>query len=76
MRLLFIPRMCLASLVVVITPYLALREAGSIIPPLPEKNVVEKYKLTDEFVEQRRAALAVFMNRIVSEWCDRTVFQA
>ncbi|KAK2077933.1 hypothetical protein QBZ16_003801 [Prototheca wickerhamii] len=28
------------------------------------KNVVEKYKLTDDFVEQRRLALAVFVNRI------------
>lgn len=41
------------------------RAAGCIIPPLPEKNVVEKYRLTDDFIEQRRAALAVFLNRIV-----------
>ncbi|KAL6776760.1 VPS5A [Auxenochlorella protothecoides x Auxenochlorella symbiontica] len=39
---------------------------GCIVPPLPEKNVVEKYKLTDEFIEQRRAALAVFMNRLAA----------
>lgn len=38
------------------------------MPPLPEKNVVEKYKMTSEFVEQRRAALAIFINRVVRVW--------
>lgn len=36
------------------------------MPALPEKNVVEKYKMTTEFIEQRRAALTVFINRVVS----------
>ncbi len=41
--------------------------AGTIVPALPEKNVVEKYKMTTEFIETRRAALTVFINRVVSE---------
>lgn len=39
--------------------------AGIIIPPLPEKNVVQKYQMTAEFIEQRRAALQVYINRVV-----------
>jgi hypothetical protein len=39
---------------------------GVIVPALPEKNVVEKYKMTNDFVEARRAALTVFINRVVS----------
>lgn len=39
--------------------------SGVIVPPLPEKNVVEKYKMTTEFIEQRRAALTIFINRVV-----------
>lgn len=35
------------------------------MPALPEKNVVEKYKMTQEFVEARRAALTVFVNKVV-----------
>jgi sorting nexin-1/2 len=38
---------------------------GVIVPALPEKNVVEKYKMTTEFIEQRRAALTIFINRAV-----------
>jgi len=40
--------------------------AGIIIPPLPEKNVVQKYQMTSEFIEQRRQALQVYVNRVVS----------
>ena len=40
--------------------------AGIIIPPLPEKNVVQKYQMTAEFIEQRRKALQVYVNRVVS----------
>ena len=36
---------------------------GVIVPALPEKSVVEKYKMSVEFIEQRRAALAVFLTR-------------
>lgn len=39
--------------------------AGIIIPPLPEKNVVQKYQMTTEFIETRRMALSVFLNRVV-----------
>jgi len=39
--------------------------AGVIVPALPEKNVVEKYKMTTEFIETRRAALTIFINRVV-----------
>ena len=39
--------------------------AGTIVPALPEKNVVEKYKMNADFIEQRRAALTVFINRVV-----------
>jgi hypothetical protein len=38
---------------------------GVIVPALPERSVVEKYKMTAEFIEQRRAALTVFINRVV-----------
>lgn len=36
------------------------------MPPLPERNVVEKYKMTTDFIEQRRLALEIFLNRVVS----------
>ena len=39
---------------------------GVIVPALPEKSVVEKYKMSPEFIEQRRAALTVFLNRIAA----------
>lgn len=43
------------------------------MPPLPEKNVVQKYQMTTEFIEQRRRALAVFINRVVrtASWTAR-----
>lgn len=39
---------------------------GSIVPALPEKSVLEKYKMTADFIEARQAALAVFLNRVAS----------
>ena len=41
-------------------------DAGIIIPPLPEKNAIQKYQMTSEFIEQRRQALQVYINRVVS----------
>ena len=41
------------------------KSTGIIIPPLPEKNVVQKYQMTTEFIEARRRALSVFLNRVV-----------
>jgi len=37
------------------------------LPALPEKNVLEKYKMATDFIEQRRVALQVFLQRVVSE---------
>lgn len=36
------------------------------MPALPEKNVLEKYKMTDEFIEARRIALGVFLRRVAA----------
>ena len=36
-----------------------------IVPPIPEKNVVQKYQMTQEFVSVRKLALQVFINRVV-----------
>ena len=45
------------------------------MPALPEKNALEKYKMTAEFVEQRRAALNVFINRVVRVlWAENPLF--
>lgn len=41
--------------------------AGIIIPPIPEKNVVQKYQHTAGFLAKRRAALEKFINRVVSQ---------
>ena len=40
-------------------------QRGTIVPPLPEKSVVQKYQMSAEFVEARRAALQVFLGRVV-----------
>ncbi|KAL0728544.1 hypothetical protein Bca4012_024637 [Brassica carinata] len=37
---------------------------GVFVPPLPEKSAVEKFRFTAEFIEMRRAALDIFVNRI------------
>ncbi|GAV57633.1 PX domain-containing protein/Vps5 domain-containing protein [Cephalotus follicularis] len=37
---------------------------GIFIPPLPEKSAVEKFRFSAEFIEMRRQALDVFVNRI------------
>ena len=39
---------------------------GAIVPALPEKNVLEKYKMTDDFIEARRIALGVFLRRVAA----------
>ncbi|XP_075078541.1 sorting nexin 1 [Nicotiana tabacum] len=39
---------------------------GIFIPPLPEKSTVEKFRFSAEFIEMRRQALDVFINRIAS----------
>jgi sorting nexin-1/2 len=40
---------------------LAKQYAGVILPPLPPRNVVEKYKMATEFIEDRRRALERFL---------------
>ena len=42
------------------------QHAGIIIPPLPEKSTMQKFQMTSDFIEQRRRALQVFVNRVVS----------
>ena len=39
--------------------------AGIIIPPIPEKSVVQKYQQSTDFISQRQQALNVFVNRVV-----------
>ncbi|XP_028795549.1 sorting nexin 1 isoform X1 [Neltuma alba] len=39
---------------------------GIFIPPLPEKSAVEKFRFSAEFIEMRRQALDIFINRIAS----------
>ncbi|KAG8501216.1 hypothetical protein CXB51_003304 [Gossypium anomalum] len=39
---------------------------GIFVPPLPEKSAVEKFRFSAEFIEMRRQALDVFVNRIAS----------
>ncbi len=40
---------------------------GIIVPPLPEKSAVQKFQMTADFIEQRRRALQVFINRVVCQ---------
>lgn len=39
---------------------------GIILPPLPPRSVVEKYKMTPDFVEDRRRALEKFLYNVLS----------
>jgi len=39
---------------------------GIIIPPLPEKNAVQKFTMGSDFIEERRRALQVFVNRVAA----------
>eukprot|EP01025_Chloroclados_australasicus_P045032 TRINITY_DN490_c0_g2_i1.p2 TRINITY_DN490_c0_g2~~TRINITY_DN490_c0_g2_i1.p2 ORF type:complete len:408 (+),score=54.36 TRINITY_DN490_c0_g2_i1:243-1466(+) len=39
---------------------------GVIVPPLPEKDVIQKYKYNPEFIEKRRRALQVYINRVAN----------
>lgn len=41
------------------------KNKGIIVPPLPEKNAVQKYQMSTEFIDQRCRALQVFINRVV-----------
>lgn len=45
---------------------LAEKYKGIFIPPLPEKSAVEKFRFSAEFIETRRQALDIFINRIAS----------
>ena len=45
---------------------------GIIVPPLPPRSVVEKYKMTPEFVEDRRRALERFLYNVLSHPVLRT----
>ncbi|XP_042381376.1 sorting nexin 1-like isoform X1 [Zingiber officinale] len=45
---------------------LADKYKGIFIPPLPEKSAVEKFRFSAEFIEMRRQALDIFVNRIAS----------
>jgi sorting nexin-1/2 len=38
---------------------LAEKHRGIILPPLPEKNAVQKFQMSQEFIEDRRRALQV-----------------
>eukprot|EP00890_Picochlorum_soloecismus_P004038 jgi/Picsp_1/4635/NSC_02005-R1_sorting nexin 1 len=40
--------------------------SGIIIPPMPPRNVVEKYKMTPEFIEERRKGLESFLRKVLS----------
>lgn len=40
--------------------------SGIIVPPLPPRSVVEKYKMTPDFVEDRRRALERFLYNVLS----------
>lgn len=39
---------------------------GVIVPPCPEKNQLEKFRKSGTFIEQRRQALEVFINKVCS----------
>jgi sorting nexin-1/2 len=45
---------------------LAENNKGIIIPPLPEKNAVQKFQMATDFIEQRRKALVVYLLRIAA----------
>ncbi|KAG2447746.1 hypothetical protein HYH02_007204 [Chlamydomonas schloesseri] len=42
------------------------KNKGVIVPPLPEKSAVQKYQMSTDFIDQRRRALQVFVNRVAS----------
>ena len=39
---------------------------GAVVPPCPEKNISEKYRLSSDFIETRRLALEVFLNKVAN----------
>ena len=40
------------------------KNPGVIVPPLPEKDVIQKYSMGTDFIERRCHALNVFVNRL------------
>jgi len=40
--------------------------AGVIVPPLPEKDVVQKFQMNADFIQQRCRAIDAFINRVVA----------
>ena len=45
---------------------LAEKNPGVIIPPLPEKDVVQKFSMASDFIHKRCSALDVFLNRVAA----------
>jgi sorting nexin-1/2 len=39
---------------------------GTVVPPCPEKNQLQKLRKTPDFIESRRQALEVFVNKLCS----------
>lgn len=46
--------------------HLVEKNKGVIVPPLPEKNAVQKFQMSTDFIEQRRRALQLFINKIAA----------
>ena len=42
------------------------KNPGVIVPPLPEKSVVEKFRFTPQFIETRRAALKEYLDDVTA----------
>jgi sorting nexin-1/2 len=42
------------------------KNKGVIVPPMPEKNAVQKFQMATDFIEQRRKALQVFINKVAA----------
>lgn len=42
------------------------KNKGIIVPALPEKSAMQKFQMSTEFIEQRRRALQVFINKIAA----------
>lgn len=42
------------------------RFRGYFIPPRPEKNAVEGQRMKEDFIEERRAALEKYLNRLAA----------
>jgi hypothetical protein len=51
--------LCCAGVVIAAALFDCIACRGVIIPPLPEKNAVQKFQMSTEFIEDRRRALQV-----------------